>query len=200
MLVQVSQLVSSSLPLTKLSAPLTSSRSSSPKPGPHSLEGTPPLLPQLVSKLPAGWRADTNLATEISGAVVKMSANIEFHSHKQCIRTSVSMHRFMRLHMGSACAAKAPLASCLSYPLCCSGWAWLVKDGSGVAISKSPNAENPLASGQTPLLTMDVWEHAYYGTPFILTCFSLRAFSPKELRFKRLIILQASMKLSNSKL
>lgn len=43
-----------------------------------------------------------------------------------------------------------------------SGWAWLVKDGSGVAIAKSPNAENPLASGQTPLLTMDVWEHAYY--------------------------------------
>ena len=41
-----------------------------------------------------------------------------------------------------------------------SGWAWLVKEGDKVAISKSPNAENPLAEGQTPLLTMDVW-----GTP-----------------------------------
>lgn len=38
-----------------------------------------------------------------------------------------------------------------------SGWAWLVKEGDKVAISKSPNAENPLAEGQTPLLTMDVW-------------------------------------------
>lgn len=39
----------------------------------------------------------------------------------------------------------------------CSGWAWLVKDGGKVSIAKSPNAENPLAAGQTPLLTMDVW-------------------------------------------
>ena len=43
-----------------------------------------------------------------------------------------------------------------------SGWAWLeVKDGK-VAISKTPNAENPLIHGATPILTVDVWEHAYY--------------------------------------
>jgi Fe-Mn family superoxide dismutase len=43
-----------------------------------------------------------------------------------------------------------------------SGWAWLVVDGGTLKVTKTGNAENPLHMGQTPLLTMDVWEHAYY--------------------------------------
>ena len=44
-----------------------------------------------------------------------------------------------------------------------SGWAWLVVDGSGrLAVRNSDDAENPMQEGQTPLLTIDVWEHAYY--------------------------------------
>lgn len=44
-----------------------------------------------------------------------------------------------------------------------SGWAWLVVKGGKVEVMKTPNAETPLTiSGVTPLLTMDVWEHAYY--------------------------------------
>lgn len=43
-----------------------------------------------------------------------------------------------------------------------SGWAWLVLENGKLKITKTPNAENPLVHGQTPLLTMDVWEHAYY--------------------------------------
>ena len=43
-----------------------------------------------------------------------------------------------------------------------SGWAWLVKDGDKLAVTKTPNAENPHCVGQTALLTIDVWEHAYY--------------------------------------
>lgn len=43
-----------------------------------------------------------------------------------------------------------------------SGWAWLVLDNGTLKVTKTPNAENPITSGQTPLLTMDVWEHAYY--------------------------------------
>jgi len=44
-----------------------------------------------------------------------------------------------------------------------SGWAWLVLDsGDRLRVLSSDDAENPLQSGQTPLLTIDVWEHAYY--------------------------------------
>ena len=44
-----------------------------------------------------------------------------------------------------------------------SGWTWLVKNADGsVAIANTSNAGNPMTNGQTPLLTCDVWEHAYY--------------------------------------
>ncbi|PLS69142.1 MAG: superoxide dismutase [Fe] [Cyanobacteria bacterium M5B4] len=43
-----------------------------------------------------------------------------------------------------------------------SGWAWLVLENGTLKVTKTLNAENPLTSGQIPLLTMDVWEHAYY--------------------------------------
>ncbi|HET7262312.1 MAG TPA: superoxide dismutase [Casimicrobiaceae bacterium] len=43
-----------------------------------------------------------------------------------------------------------------------SGWGWLVSDGGKLKIVKTGNAELPLTRGQTPLLTIDVWEHAYY--------------------------------------
>ena len=43
-----------------------------------------------------------------------------------------------------------------------SGWTWLVHDGSGLAVVSTPNQDSPLSEGQTPLLGIDVWEHAYY--------------------------------------
>lgn len=43
-----------------------------------------------------------------------------------------------------------------------SGWAWLVLDNGTLKVTKTGNADNPLTAGQIPLLTMDVWEHAYY--------------------------------------
>jgi Fe-Mn family superoxide dismutase len=43
-----------------------------------------------------------------------------------------------------------------------SGWAWLVADKGQLKVAKTPNAETPLTTGQTALLTVDVWEHAYY--------------------------------------
>ena len=43
-----------------------------------------------------------------------------------------------------------------------SGWAWLVKQGSGLAIVSTANQDNPLSDGKTPILGIDVWEHAYY--------------------------------------
>ena len=43
-----------------------------------------------------------------------------------------------------------------------SGWAWLVKKGSGLAIVSTPNQDNPMSDGMTPVMGVDVWEHAYY--------------------------------------
>lgn len=43
-----------------------------------------------------------------------------------------------------------------------SGWAWLVVSGGKLEVVKTPNAETPLTQGKTPLVTCDVWEHAYY--------------------------------------
>jgi superoxide dismutase, Fe-Mn family len=43
-----------------------------------------------------------------------------------------------------------------------SGWAWLVKRGGGLAVVSTPNQDNPLSQGMTPVMGIDVWEHAYY--------------------------------------
>ncbi|MDY7091770.1 MAG: superoxide dismutase [Acidobacteriota bacterium] len=43
-----------------------------------------------------------------------------------------------------------------------SGWAWLVVDGGKLAVTSTANQDNPLTDGKTPILGLDVWEHAYY--------------------------------------
>ncbi|CAM3277748.1 MULTISPECIES: superoxide dismutase [Brevibacillus] len=43
-----------------------------------------------------------------------------------------------------------------------SGWAWLIADGGKVAITSTPNQDSPVMEGKTPILGLDVWEHAYY--------------------------------------
>ena len=43
-----------------------------------------------------------------------------------------------------------------------SGWAWLSVDGGSLAVESTPNQDTPLMAGRTPILGIDVWEHAYY--------------------------------------
>ena len=43
-----------------------------------------------------------------------------------------------------------------------SGWAWLSVDGGGLVVESTPNQDTPLMEGRTPILGLDVWEHAYY--------------------------------------
>jgi superoxide dismutase, Fe-Mn family len=43
-----------------------------------------------------------------------------------------------------------------------SGWTWLVHDGTGLAVKSTANQDSPIMESQTPLLGIDVWEHAYY--------------------------------------
>ncbi|MGZ4106443.1 MAG: superoxide dismutase [Tumebacillaceae bacterium] len=43
-----------------------------------------------------------------------------------------------------------------------SGWAWLAVDGGKLVVTSTPNQDSPLMEGKTPILGLDVWEHAYY--------------------------------------
>ena len=43
-----------------------------------------------------------------------------------------------------------------------SGWAWLTVDGGQLKVESTPNQDTPLSEGRTPILGLDVWEHAYY--------------------------------------
>ena len=43
-----------------------------------------------------------------------------------------------------------------------SGWTWLIHDGTGLAVVSTPNQDSPISNSDTPLLGIDVWEHAYY--------------------------------------
>ena len=62
---------------------------------------------------------------------------------------------------GSVEACKKELAN-MAVSQFGSGWAWLVLDGGTLKVVKTANADCPLTSGMKPLLTIDVWEHAYY--------------------------------------
>jgi Fe-Mn family superoxide dismutase len=43
-----------------------------------------------------------------------------------------------------------------------SGWTWLVSDGGTLSVMSTPNQDSPISEGKTPILGIDVWEHAYY--------------------------------------
>ena len=43
-----------------------------------------------------------------------------------------------------------------------SGWAWLVNEGGKLSVTSTPNQDTPVSEGRTPILGLDVWEHAYY--------------------------------------
>jgi Fe-Mn family superoxide dismutase len=62
---------------------------------------------------------------------------------------------------GSVDACKKELATAATTQFG-SGWAWLVLDGDKLKVVKTSNADSPLTKGMKPLLTIDVWEHAYY--------------------------------------
>jgi Fe-Mn family superoxide dismutase len=67
----------------------------------------------------------------------------------------------MEADFGSVDACKKELAG-TAVSQFGSGWAWLVLDGDKLKIVKTANAETPMTKGLKPLLTVDVWEHAYY--------------------------------------
>ncbi len=71
------------------------------------------------------------------------------------------LKRMLESSFGSVDACKQELAKAATGQFG-SGWAWLVQDGERLLVQKTGNAETPAAGGPKPLLTIDVWEHAYY--------------------------------------
>jgi superoxide dismutase, Fe-Mn family len=71
------------------------------------------------------------------------------------------LNRLMQSAFGSVEACKKELAAAAVGQFG-SGWAWLVMDGEKLKVVKTGNANSPLTQAATPLLTIDVWEHAYY--------------------------------------
>ena len=72
-----------------------------------------------------------------------------------------SLKKQIEASFGSVDACKKELSSAALTQFG-SGWAWLVLDGDALKVMKTANAENPVTTGMKPLLTIDVWEHAYY--------------------------------------
>jgi superoxide dismutase, Fe-Mn family len=72
-----------------------------------------------------------------------------------------TLKRLMESAFGSVAACKKELSRAAVEQFG-SGWAWLVQDGERLKIVKTINAQTPLTQSARPLLTIDVWEHAYY--------------------------------------
>jgi len=72
-----------------------------------------------------------------------------------------ALKRLLESTFGSVEACKKELATAAVGQFG-SGWAWLVQDGGKLKVVKTGNAETPLTGSSKPLLTIDVWEHAYY--------------------------------------
>ena len=73
----------------------------------------------------------------------------------------VALKKRIEAAFGSVEACKKELANAAVTQFG-SGWAWLVLDGSVLKVVKTANADDPLTTNMKPLLTIDVWEHAYY--------------------------------------
>ncbi|SEL18541.1 superoxide dismutase [Nitrosovibrio tenuis] len=72
-----------------------------------------------------------------------------------------SLRQKIETSFGGVDACKKELANAATTQFG-SGWAWLVKDGDSLKVIKTSNADLPIIKGLKPLLTIDVWEHAYY--------------------------------------
>ena len=72
-----------------------------------------------------------------------------------------ALKKMIEASFGTVDACKKELAAAATTQFG-SGWAWLVLDGDKLKVIKTRNADSPLTKGMKPLLTIDVWEHAYY--------------------------------------
>ena len=129
-----------------------------------------------LNKLIAGTEYETMSLEEI----VKKSTGAVFNNAGQILNHNLYFSQFQAPSVIPSEASVSPLLSAIvkqwgsvdafksdfeakGVSLFGSGWVWLQADGDGLlSIAQYPNADNPVAHGLKPLLTFDVWEHAYY--------------------------------------
>jgi Fe-Mn family superoxide dismutase len=130
-----------------------------------------------LNKLVAGTEfADLSLEKIIAGAAGKADKTAIFNNAAQAWNHAfywrslkpqgggeppAILKQKIEASFGSVDACKKELATAATTQFG-SGWAWLVVDGGKLAVVKTGNADVPLTKGAKPLLTIDVWEHAYY--------------------------------------
>lgn len=125
-------------------------------------------LKQAVEGTPAAQQGLTELIETAAGDVFNHAAQVWNHTFYWRSMTpgrtqpGGELKRAIERDFGSLADLKHLLAEVAAGEFG-SGWAWLVKNrGDHLAVLSTHDADNPLRHGQTPLLTIDVWEHAYY--------------------------------------
>jgi superoxide dismutase, Fe-Mn family len=126
-------------------------------------------LKKLIGDKPEGEKSLEDLIRTAHGDVFNNAAQVWNHTFYWNSLTpdgggnpSGRLLELVKQQFGGAAQLKKQLAEAAVGEFG-SGWAWLVLDaGDRLRVLSSDDADNPIQNGQTPLLTIDVWEHAYY--------------------------------------
>jgi Fe-Mn family superoxide dismutase len=127
-------------------------------------------LQKLIAKTPLAEKSlEEIITTESEGKIFNLAAQVWNHTfYWKSMRSPsksgppAALAEALEQSFGGVSAFKRQLAEAANTEFG-SGWAWLVTNGSGkLRVLSTTDAENPLGSAVIPLLTIDVWEHAYY--------------------------------------
>jgi Fe-Mn family superoxide dismutase len=126
------------------------------------LSGTP-LAESSLEKIVASVAGKPDQSALFNNAAQTLNHNFYWHSMRPAGggMPPDALKKKIEASFGSLDACKKQLFDAAVTQFA-SGWAWLVRDGDTIKVVKTGNADNPLTAGMVPLLTIDVWEHAYY--------------------------------------
>lgn len=126
-------------------------------------------LKEAIGKTPTADKSLEEIIVESKGTVFDLAAQVWNHSfYWKSLRSpdqgppTGNLHEALQQSFGSVSDFKREMAEVATGQFG-SGWAWLVLNGNGkLAVLSTSDAQNPLGGDSVPLLTIDVWEHAYY--------------------------------------
>src|SRR5262245_60658864 len=124
-------------------------------------------LQKLIGKMPMAERSLEEIIAESEGKVFEQAAQVWNHTFYWKSLSppgqspSAELAEALRQSFGGVDKFKRELAE-VSTSQFGAGWAWLVESNGKLRVLSTSDADNPLTNGAVPLLTIDVWEHAYY--------------------------------------